>query len=43
MWWLLSGPVFYRAMLVKTVILIEEAWVYDTRSSEEDPANRGVR
>jgi hypothetical protein len=30
-------PVFYRAMIAKTVILIEEAWIYDTRSSEEGP------
>jgi hypothetical protein len=30
-------PVFYRAMLAKTVILIEEAWVCDTRSGEEGP------
>jgi hypothetical protein len=37
MWWLLSGPVFYRAMLVKMVILIEEAWICDTKSSEEGP------
>jgi hypothetical protein len=26
MWWLLSGPVFYRAVLARVVILIEEAW-----------------
>jgi hypothetical protein len=36
MWWLLSGPVFYRAMLGRTVILIEEAWKCDTRSGEEE-------
>jgi hypothetical protein len=35
MWWLLSRPVFYRVMLVETVILIKEAWIFDTRSGEE--------
>jgi hypothetical protein len=37
MWWLLSGPVFYRARLARTVILIEEAWDCDTGSGEEGP------
>jgi hypothetical protein len=34
-WTLLSGPVFYRAKLAKTVVLIEEARICDTRSDEE--------
>jgi hypothetical protein len=35
--WLLSGPVFYRARLARTVILIKEAWDGDTGSGEEGP------
>jgi hypothetical protein len=42
MWWLLSRPVFYRVMLAKMVILIEEAWVCNTRFSEEGPCKGGM-
>ncbi|KAJ7849206.1 hypothetical protein B0H14DRAFT_2582567 [Mycena olivaceomarginata] len=34
-WWLLSGPVFYRAKLAKMVVLIEEAWGREKGAQDE--------
>jgi hypothetical protein len=38
MWWLLSWPVFYRAMLMKTVILMKKPGFVTLGLVRRDPA-----